>query len=93
VWRLRALRALRLWGSLRDRLRQVRLRLRRCLLRRLRLQRMLHLLGTMPLGVLTATTSRPTSTVMAHRAGPCLVRLFLLDWTMTPRASAGRRRA
>jgi hypothetical protein len=76
---VRRLRALRLRGSLRARLRQVRLRLRRCLLRRLRLRRLLHFLGTMPLGVLTATTSRPPSAVTSHRAGPCLVRLFLLD--------------
>jgi hypothetical protein len=76
VWRLRALR---LRGSLRAGLRQVRLRLRPQLLRRLRLRRLLRILGKMSLGVLTATTSRPTSAVTAHRAGPCLVRLFLLD--------------
>jgi len=49
---VRRLRALRGW--LRALLWQVRLRLRRCLLRRLRLRRLLHILGKMSLGVLTA---------------------------------------
>jgi hypothetical protein len=63
--------------------------LRHCVLRRLRLRRVLHFLGEMSLGVLTATTLRPTSTVTAYRAGPCLARLFLLDLRRYPRASAG----
>jgi hypothetical protein len=50
VWRLRALRA-----GLRAGLRQVRLRLRPSILRRLRLRRLLHILGKMYLGLLTAT--------------------------------------
>jgi hypothetical protein len=73
VWRLRALRArLRAW------LRQVRLRLRPSILRRLRLRRLLRFVGTLSLGVLTGTTvSR--SPISSHRAGPCLARPFLLD--------------
>jgi hypothetical protein len=86
VWRLRALRA-----GLRAGLRQVRLRLRPSILRRLRLRRLLHILGKMSLGVLTAT--RPTSTITGRRPGPCLVGLFLLDLRRYPRASAGRRPA
>jgi hypothetical protein len=50
VRRLRALRA-----GLRAGLRQVRLRLRPSILRRLRLRRLLYILGTMSLGLLTAT--------------------------------------
>ena len=68
----------------------MRQRLRLPLRRRLRLRRLLRILGKMSLGVLTATTSRPTSAVTAHRAGPCQVRLLLLDCGTSPRASAGR---